>query len=85
MRCRFHTDGAVHASGTDQDLIRVLLGARLAGDVTEVATAFREALRSFSANAPYKLSREAGEAIIQNIEYGTVAGPRRPRGKAGPG
>lgn len=75
MRCRFHADSSVRASGTDQDLIRVLLGARLAGDVAEVTADFREALRSFSANAPYKLSREACDELVQNVEYGTVPGP----------
>jgi uncharacterized protein YjbI with pentapeptide repeats len=75
MRCRFHTDGSVHASGTDQDLIRVLLGARLAGEPEAATAAFREALRSFSANAPYRLSRDDAEAIIRHMEYGPVAGP----------
>lgn len=75
MRCRFHTDGSVHASGTDQDLIRVLLGARLAGQPEAATAEFCQALRSFSANAPYRLSRDDAEAIIRNMEYGPVAGP----------
>jgi hypothetical protein len=75
MRCRFHTDGSVQASGTDQDLIRVLLGARLAKEPEAATAAFGEALRSFSANAPYRLSRDDAEAIIRNMEYGPVAGP----------
>lgn len=73
MRCRFHTDGSVRASGTDQDIIRVLLGARLAGQPEAATATFRAALRSFSANAPYRLSRDAAEAIIRNVEYGPVA------------
>ena len=36
---------------------------------------FREALLSFSANAPYRLSRDDAEAIIRNMEYGPVPGP----------
>lgn len=75
MRCRFHTDGSVRASGTDQDIIRVLLSARLAGEPETAEAEFREALRSFSVNAPYRLSRDNAEAIIRTMEYGTVAGP----------
>ncbi|ACU70912.1 hypothetical protein Caci_1992 [Catenulispora acidiphila DSM 44928] len=75
MRCRFHADSAVRGSGTDQDLIRVLLGARLAGDAAEATADFLEALRAFSASAPYTLSREACENLIQTVEYGTVPGP----------
>ena len=75
MCCRFHTDGSVRASGTDQDIIRVLLSARLAEKPEAATVAFGEALRAYSATAPYRLSRDAAEAIIRNVEYGQVAGP----------
>ncbi|MEY9862799.1 uncharacterized protein YjbI with pentapeptide repeats [Catenulispora sp. GAS73] len=61
MRCRFHTDGAVRASGTDQDLIRVLLAARLDAEPAHVTAEFRRALRS--------------DTIGRNVEYGPVPGP----------
>jgi len=60
MRCRFHTDGAVRASGTDQDLIRVLLAARLDAEPARATAEFRRTLRS--------------EAIARNVEYGRVPG-----------
>ncbi|MEZ0113595.1 uncharacterized protein YjbI with pentapeptide repeats [Catenulispora sp. EB89] len=61
MRCRFHTDGAVRASGTDQDLVRLLLAARLDAEPAQVTADVRRALRS--------------DAIGRNVEYGQVPGP----------
>ncbi|WP_194925132.1 pentapeptide repeat-containing protein [Catenulispora pinisilvae] len=59
VRCRFHTDSAVRAAGTDQDLIRVLLGARIDTDPSKVTVEFQQAL---GAENPH-------------VEYGVVPGP----------
>ncbi|GAA2312839.1 hypothetical protein GCM10010234_66950 [Streptomyces hawaiiensis] len=67
--CLFHTDDSVHATGTSQDLVRMLLGARGTSDSAGLTTRFREALRTAGSETPDNL------ACVQRLEYGTVPGP----------
>ncbi|MFF5965096.1 pentapeptide repeat-containing protein [Streptomyces collinus] len=67
--CLFHTDDSVRATGSSQDLVRMLLGARGTSDSAGLTTRFREALRTAGSETPDNL------ACVQRLEYGTVPGP----------
>ncbi|MFK0156709.1 pentapeptide repeat-containing protein [Streptomyces sp. NPDC090493] len=69
QHCLFHTDDAVRATGTGQDLIRMLLGARGTGTSTDITTGFRNALLTAYSESPDNL------ACAEHLEYGSVAGP----------
>ena len=67
--CLFHADDSVRATGTTQDLVRMLLGARAASGPTDITTGFRKALLTAGSETPDHL------ACVQHLEYGTVPGP----------
>ncbi|MER6559594.1 pentapeptide repeat-containing protein [Streptomyces sp. NPDC001027] len=68
--CLFHTDDSVRATGTVQDLVRMLLGARGATAApADVTAAFRKALLTAASETPDNL------ACVEHVEYGTVPGP----------
>lgn len=67
--CLFHTDDSVRATGTAQDLVRMLLGARDTTAPTDITTGFRKALLTAGSETPDNL------ACAQLLEYGTVPGP----------
>ncbi|MEU6226688.1 pentapeptide repeat-containing protein [Streptomyces sp. NPDC047042] len=73
--CVFHTDDAVRATGTTQDLARILLGARATSApaplpaLTPLTAEFRKTLLTAASETPDNL------ACVQHLEYGTVPGP----------
>ncbi|MET7479059.1 pentapeptide repeat-containing protein [Streptomyces sp. NPDC005648] len=67
--CLFHADDSVRATGTTQDLVRMLLGARGTSSPADFTTGFRTALLTAASDTPDNL------ACAQHVEYGTVSGP----------
>ncbi|MEU1184585.1 pentapeptide repeat-containing protein [Streptomyces sp. NPDC005820] len=67
--CLFHADDSVRATGTTQDLVRMLLGARGTSAPAGITTAFRKALLTAGSETPDNL------ACVRHLEYGTVPGP----------
>ncbi|TQE37566.1 hypothetical protein Sipo8835_07555 [Streptomyces ipomoeae] len=67
--CLFHTDDSVRATGTTQDLVQMLLGARGTSAPADITTGFRKALLTAGSETPDNL------ACVQHLEYGTVPGP----------
>lgn len=67
--CLFHTDDSVRATGTTQDLVRMLLGARGTSASADITIRFREALLTAGSETPDNL------ACVQHLEYGKVPGP----------
>lgn len=70
--CLFHTDHSVRATGTSQDLVRMLLGARGTTAPADITTGFRKALLTAASETPDNL------ACVQHLEYGTVPGTPYP-------
>ncbi|MDN3026150.1 pentapeptide repeat-containing protein [Streptomyces sp. S.PB5] len=67
--CLFRTDDSVRATGTGQDVIRMLLGARGTGTPTDITSGFRKALLTAHSESPDNL------ACVEHLEYGSVPGP----------
>nr|WP_239157923.1 pentapeptide repeat-containing protein [Streptomyces sp. SID13726] len=67
--CLFHADGSVRATGTGQDLVRMLLRARGALSPADITDGFRTALLTAASETPDNLS------CAEHLEYGTVPGP----------
>ncbi|MET9088103.1 pentapeptide repeat-containing protein [Streptomyces sp. NPDC004237] len=67
--CLFHTDDSVRGTGTTQELVRMLLGARGTTAPADITTGFRKALLTAASETPDNL------ACVRHLVYGAVPGP----------